>query len=183
LAAAGPADSVLDAPVMGSPAAIERGDGRFLIGGPAQTVRRLDPLWSALGTGYVHCGPTGSGVVLKLMSNLQLMIGVTALAEAVATARRHGIADDLLRKVFSESFVVSDATKLRLEALLSDEHPGWFTPLLARKDVRLAVQLAEQEDIPVRLGPATESLLTSVIDTGRQWSDLAAVIEALNPPI
>lgn len=181
LAAAGPADAVLDAPVMGSPMAIERGEGRFLIGGPAETVHRLDPLWSALGAGYVHCGPTGSGVVVKLMSNLQLMIGVAALAEAVATARRHGISDELLRTVFGESFVVSGAAKLRLESLLDGEHPGWFTPQLARKDVRLAVELAEQEGIPVQLGPATESLLTSVIDTGREWSDFAAIIEALNP--
>lgn len=182
LAAAGPADSVLDAPVMGSPTAIARGEGRFVIGGPIDTVRRLDPLWSTLGAGYLHCGPIGSGAVIKLVSNLQLMIGVTALAEAVATARRHGIGDDLLRTVFSDSFVLSGAAKLRFEAVLSDDHPGWFTPQLARKDVRLAVELAEQQGIPVRLGPATESLLTSVIETGREWPDLAAVIEALNPP-
>jgi 3-hydroxyisobutyrate dehydrogenase-like beta-hydroxyacid dehydrogenase len=66
-----------------------------------------------------------------------------------------------------------------LDSLLDGTHPGWFTPTLARKDLRLALGLAEEAGVRVRIGPATEELLTSVIDTGSQWSDFAAVIEAL----
>lgn len=180
LASAGPADAVLDSPVQGSPSAIEAGQGRFLIGGPADTIRRLDPLWADLGAGYTHCGPAGSGAVLKVVSNLQLMIGLAALAEAVATARRQGIDDDLLRAVFADSPVISPATRLRLESVLSDDHPGWFSPELARKDVSLAVRLAQDQGVPVRVGPAVENLLTTVVASGAQWPDVSAVIEALN---
>jgi 3-hydroxyisobutyrate dehydrogenase-like beta-hydroxyacid dehydrogenase len=179
LAAAGPADAVLDSPVLGSPTAVESGAARFLVGGPAETVLRLNSLWNELGSGYVHCGPAGAASVIKLMSNLQLMIGVTALAEAVATARACGIEDDLLRTVFGDSPVVGAAGGQRLDSLLSDDHPGWFTPALARKDVRHAVALAEQHGVPVRLGPATDDLLTTVIDGGTDWPDFTAVIEAL----
>jgi 3-hydroxyisobutyrate dehydrogenase-like beta-hydroxyacid dehydrogenase len=179
LATAGPEDAVLDSPVMGSPASIAEGGGRFLIGGPADTVRRLDRLWSDIGAGYTHCGPPGSGALMKLMSNLQLVIGVAALSEAVATARRHGIDDDLLRTVFAESVVVSPASRLRLDAVLSDDHAGWFSPTLARKDVRLATGLAEAKGVPVQVGPAVENLLTTVIKAGGSWTDFAAVIEAL----
>ncbi|HVV23006.1 MAG TPA: NAD(P)-dependent oxidoreductase [Pseudonocardiaceae bacterium] len=179
LAAAGPEGAVLDAPVQGAPSLIAAGGGQFLVGGAAESVGKLDPLWSDLGAGYTHCGPPGSGAVVKLVSNLQLMIGVTALAEAIATARRNGIDDDLLRTVFAESAVVSAASRLRLDSLLSDDHPGWFSPELARKDVRHAIALAEQQGVPVRLGPATENLLTAVIEAGGQWPDFSSVIEAL----
>jgi 3-hydroxyisobutyrate dehydrogenase-like beta-hydroxyacid dehydrogenase len=181
LAAAGPAGRVLDAPVMGAPAAIARGDGRFLIGGPAETVERLEPLWDDLGAGYVHCGPAGSGATMKLVSNLLLITGVTALAEAIATARGQGVTDELLRTVFGNSGVLSPASRMRLDSLLDDDHPGWFAPALARKDVRLAIGLAEEAGVPARIGPATEQLLTGVIDTGDRWQDFAAVIEALRP--
>jgi hypothetical protein len=33
----------------------------------------------------------------------------------------------------------------------------------------------------VRIGPATEQLLTGVIDTGEQWQDFAAVFEGPRP--
>ena len=116
---------------------------------------------------------------MKLISNLLLITGVAALAEGIATARHHGIPDDLLRNVFADTMVVSPTSKLRLESLLDDSHPGWFSPALARKDLRLAIGLAEQAGVRVRIGPAAEALLTTVIDAGGQWPDFAAVIEAL----
>lgn len=182
LAEAGPADSVLDAPMLGSPKAVSQGAGRFLIGGPPETVRRLEPLWSDLAGGYVHCGPAGTGATMKLMCNLQLILGVAALAEALGTARAAGIGDDLLRAVFANSPFLSESTRTRFESVFDPRHPGWFSPELARKDVRLAVEMAQRRGVPVQLGPAAENLLTSVIDGGTAWPDFAAVIEALRPP-
>jgi 3-hydroxyisobutyrate dehydrogenase len=116
---------------------------------------------------------------MKLVSNLLLITGVTALAEGIVTARKSGISDELLKGVLADSFVVSAASKGRLESLFDSSHPGWFSPALARKDVRLAIDLAAQAGVAVRVGPATEALLSTVIDAGGQWPDFAAVIEAL----
>jgi 3-hydroxyisobutyrate dehydrogenase-like beta-hydroxyacid dehydrogenase len=179
LAEAAPDGRFLDSPVMGAPATIRKGQGHFMVGGPAETVTRLAPLWRDLGADFLHAGPVGSGLALKLVQNMLLVIGVTALAEGVAVARAQGISDDLLRTLFANSPVISPADRVRLESLLSDDHPGWFTPELARKDVGLAVSLAEQTQVPVRLGPTVIELLTSVIDTGQRWDDFTAVIEAL----
>jgi 3-hydroxyisobutyrate dehydrogenase-like beta-hydroxyacid dehydrogenase len=68
---------------------------------------------------------------------------------------------------------------MRLDSLFDESHPGWFTPELARKDVRLAVGLAEKTEVGVRIGPATAALLSTVIETGHPWPDFSAVIEAL----
>jgi 3-hydroxyisobutyrate dehydrogenase-like beta-hydroxyacid dehydrogenase len=180
LAAAGPDGRVLDSPVMGSPAMVEAGLGRFLIGGPVTAITAVEPVWSDLGAGYTHCGPVGAGATMKLISNSLLITGVVALAEAMATARRHGISDQLLRDVLGDSPVVSGSSRARFESLLDDAHPGWFAPTLARKDLRLAIDLAEQAGVGVRIGPAAEALLTDVIDAGGQWPDFSAVIEALS---
>ncbi len=180
LAEEGPDDRVLDAPVMGSPAMIEGGFGRFLIGGPAPTVAALDPLWNDLGAGHTHCGPVGAGATMKIVGNLLLITGVASLAEAIATARRHDISEELLRSLLADNPLVSLACSLRLDSLLDGTHPGWFSPALARKDLRLAVDLAEEAGVGVRVGPAVEALLTTVIDAGGQWPDFTAVIEALS---
>lgn len=83
-------------------------------------------------------------------------------------------------KEFADSFVVSPASKVRLDSLFDASHPGWFTPALARKDVRLAVGLAEESEVGVRIGPATETLLSAAVDGNDSWPDFTAVIEALN---
>ena len=179
LAAVGPADRVLDAPVMGAPENVAVGHCRFLVGGPLPTISSCDPLWTDLGVGYTHCGPIGTASIMKLISNLLLITGVESLAEAIATARSHGIPDELLQDVFGQSPVVSPTSAIRLGSVLDPNHPGWFSPTLARKDVRLAVGLAEQAGLTVRVGPATEALLTAVVESRAEWPDFSAVIEAL----
>jgi 3-hydroxyisobutyrate dehydrogenase-like beta-hydroxyacid dehydrogenase len=180
LAELGPEGRVLDAPVMGSPAMIAGGSGRFLIGGPGEAISVLEPLLNDLGSGYAHCGPVGTGATMKVLSNSLLITGVAALAEAIATARQQAIPDELLRTILADSPVVSLASNLRLDNLLDPAHPGWFSPALARKDLRLAIDLAEETGVGVRIGPAAEALLTTVIDAGGEWPDFAAVIEALS---
>jgi 3-hydroxyisobutyrate dehydrogenase-like beta-hydroxyacid dehydrogenase len=180
LAELGPEGRVIDAPVMGSPAMIAGGLGRFLIGGPAEAISSLASLWNDLGSGYAHCGPVGTGATMKVLANSLLITGVAALAEAIATARQQDIPDELLRTILADSPVVSLPSSLRLDNLLDPTHPGWFSPTLARKDLRLAIDLAEETGVGVRIGPAAEALLTTVIDAGGEWPDFAAVIEALS---
>src|SRR6516162_3277309 len=176
LAQLGPDGRVLDAPVMGSPQMIAGGLGRFLIGGPTEAIAAIKPLWNDLGSGYTHCGATGTGATMKILANSLLITGVASLAEAIATAREQAIPDELLRTLFADSPVLSLASKLRLDSLLDATHPGWFSPALARKDLRLAMDLAEETGVGVRVGPAAEALLTTVIDSGGDWPDFAAVI-------
>ena len=144
------------------------------------TIRSCDPLWTDLGVGYTHCGPVGMASVMKLVSNLLLITGVASLAEAIATARGHGVSDELLQEVFGESPVISLTSAIRLKSVIDPNHPGWFSPTLARKDLRLAVGLAQQAGLPVRVGPATDALLTTVVESGEEWPDFSAVIEALS---
>jgi 3-hydroxyisobutyrate dehydrogenase len=179
VAANGPADRVLDTPVMGAPENVAAGHGRFFVGGPLPTINSCDPLWTDLGAGYTYCGPVGTAAVMKLISNLLLITGVAALAEAIATARSHGISDELLQDVFTGSPVISPTSAIRLQSVLNPDHPGWFSPTLARKDLRLAVGLARQKGLSVRIGPATDALLTAVVDSAEEWPDFSAVIEAL----
>jgi len=180
LAELGPDGRVLDAPVMGSPAMVAGGLGRFLIGGPASGIAAIETLWNDLGSGYTHCGPVGTGATMKILANSLLITGVASLAEAIATARQQAVPDEFLRTLFADSPVLSLASNLRLDSLLDPTHPGWFSPTLARKDLRLAIDLAEETGVGVRVGPAAEALLSTVIDAGGEWPDFTAVIEALS---
>jgi 3-hydroxyisobutyrate dehydrogenase-like beta-hydroxyacid dehydrogenase len=53
---------------------------------------------------------------MNLVSNLLLITGVTALTEAIATARGQGVTDDLPRTVFGNSGVLSPASRMRLDS-------------------------------------------------------------------
>lgn len=174
-----PGNYILDCCVMGSPAAIVDGKGRFLVGGAKAVVEQVAPLLADLGAGYMHCGELGLGGVMKITSNLQLMIGVTALAEAVAIARSHGVDDEIIKQVNENSLVTSESTRLRLASVMDPKHPGWFPPRLAVKDVSLALDLSEEMGLSTQVATATASALKAL--DGQDWEDFAAVLEVISP--
>ena len=168
---------VLDTPVLSSPDMIRAGQGRFFVGGSADAALTVSPLLDDLGAGHTRCGEVGSGAVMKILSNAQLVVGVAALAEAVATARAQGVTDDVLTAVFGESIVISQAATFGLHAMLDPEHEGVLGPVgHATSDVRLALELAPE--LNLALSPAVLDLLARVSD--RDWPDFSAVIEGLS---
>jgi 3-hydroxyisobutyrate dehydrogenase len=167
---------VLDTPVMGSPQMVREGHVTFLVGGGEHADPAVFGLLDDLGAGHTRCGPAGGGTVMKIVSNLQLVLGVAALAEAVATAREQGVDDDVLRAVFGDSLVVSQGARMGLSAMLDPEHRGLLGPVSnAVNDVNLALSLAG--DLDLVLSPTVVELLGRVAD--RQWPDFSAVVEGL----
>jgi 3-hydroxyisobutyrate dehydrogenase-like beta-hydroxyacid dehydrogenase len=179
LAAEVSGDRFLEAPIMGSPIATERGQARLLLSGPEATARRLDPLWSDLAAGYVYCGPTGSALTVKLMSNEVLIGSTLLLAQAIVTAQRNGIGDDVIRQVFGQSLVVGPGVLARFESLMSDEHPALWSIDLASKDIRLALDLAERAGVSAPVGAATGAELDRAAQAGLGDADMAAVVDLL----
>ncbi|HET9692504.1 MAG TPA: NAD(P)-binding domain-containing protein [Acidimicrobiales bacterium] len=178
LADEGPAGRVLDSPVLGAPAALAAGKGRFLVGGPEAALATAQPVLDDLGAATTHCGPAGAGAVMKLVANLMLVAGVAAMAEGVAIARGHGLGDDLLRQLLPDLPVTAPASAMRLDPVLDPAHPGWFGPALARKDVRLAAALAGDAGLDPAVAPALDRLLGATMEAG-EWPDFSAVIEGL----
>ena len=166
---------VLDTPVLGSPDMVMAGQGQFFVGGEAATLQAVTQLLGDLGN-YTCCGALGSASVIKILSNTQLVVGVAALAEAVATARAQGVTDDVLNAVFGDSLMVSRGASFGLPALLDPNHEGQLGPVGdASYDVRLALELAAK--LNLALFPGALELLGRVAD--QNCSDFSAVIEGL----
>lgn len=83
--------AVLDAPVSGGPGGAAAGTLSIMVGGDADAVERMRPLFDAMGATVVHHGPPGSGQLAKLV-NQTLVAGTTlAACEAYTFAAHHGL--------------------------------------------------------------------------------------------
>lgn len=82
---------LIDAPISGTSRQLVLGEAVFLVGGPAETVRDLAPLFAALGRAHHHTGAIGTGTAMKLAVNLVLGLNRAALAEGLVLADRLGI--------------------------------------------------------------------------------------------
>ena len=113
---------------------------------------------------------------MKLVSNLLLITGVTALAEGIVTARKNGISDELLKDVLADSFVVSARVQGPTGEPVRQLSP-WVVLSVAcsqGRSVSCRSRRTGRSSRAAAVGPATDALLTSVIEAGGQWPDFAA---------
>ena len=141
--------SWLDAPVSGGSEGAARGTLAVMIGGDADVVARVRPILEAYGTSINHVGPTGSGQQTKLVNQILVVINGYAVSEALIFAKAAGL--DLARVVeavaggAAGSWMLSNRGPQMIER---DWRPG-FTIDLQQKDLRLALEAADELGVPV----------------------------------
>ena len=78
--------TLIDSPVSGGPQGSETGTLRIFVGGDAGVVEKCRPILEVLGEPkyVVHCGPSGSGQIVKGVNQLAMGLGDAAFMEAMA---------------------------------------------------------------------------------------------------
>ena len=170
-----------DAPVARTRFAAERGELSVMVGADAQTFTRIEPLLGCFATDVLHCGPVGTGQVVKLMNNMVLFEIGGAVAEALAIGRRSGVDPavllDALSKGSADSFALRNHGQ---KAMLPREYPERaFSTRYALKDLEYALQLAAEAGIDAPGARLARRRFLAAMDAGdaeRYWPVIAEQI-------
>ena len=171
-----------DAPIARTRQAAEEGTLSIMVGADAATFARIAPLLAHCGTDVTHCGPVGSGQVVKILNNMVLVETVVALAEALAIARRAGVDGqvlfDTLAKGSADSFALRNhGMKAMLPGLFPERA---FSSAYARKDLDYALGLAAHVGVGADAARYAHGLLTASIERGDgdlYWPVIARVVD------
>ena len=157
----------LDAPVSGGPAAAASGTMTMLLGGDTQVLERVEPALELLTGKRVVVGGSGAGHAAKIANNMLCAANLVLVAEALKLGEAAGIpAASLLEGVNAGSgrSGVSEVNYPRW--ILNGAYDSGFTMGLMRKDVRLALALAEEKGVA----------LPGFTGIARLWEKSAAAI-------
>jgi 3-hydroxyisobutyrate dehydrogenase-like beta-hydroxyacid dehydrogenase len=170
---------MLDAPVSGSIPQAESGTLAVMAGGDEQAFRKVEPLLGSLGHTVTHVGANGQGLVLKLAINISLAVQVLAFSEGLLLAERDGVAPKLAAEVMAGSPIGSPMLKARVPLLLDLPDGAWFDVTMMHKDIRLALEAADELSIPLPSAALADEMLTRATELGYAHRDLAALHETL----
>lgn len=140
--------SFLDAPFTGSRDAAAAGDLVYYIGGDEELITKLTPLLLETAKKVIHTGGIGTATILKLVTNLISACSVQAMAEAMATARKHGIAPEALIDVVGANACGSPLAAMKLPTMAKGDFDTHFSLSNMLKDSRYALELASGLDTP-----------------------------------
>ena len=129
----------LDAPVAGSRPQADAGALIYLVGGDAEAVERVRPVFEVLGGAVHHVGPVGQGAAIKLAVNALYAVQVAAVAEQLAMLRAAGVDEARAAEVLGATPVASPAAVGAMGAIVARRFDPLFPIDLVEKDLRYAV--------------------------------------------
>jgi 3-hydroxyisobutyrate dehydrogenase-like beta-hydroxyacid dehydrogenase len=169
---------MLDAPVSGSVPQVQSGTLTIMVGGDRHAYDKVEAVLEVLGS-PTYIGDNGQGLVLKLAINISLAVQMLALSEGLVLAERDGVDTKLALEVMTESPIGSPMLKARVPLILDSSGEAWFDVDLMHKDIRLALQTADELDVPLRSAHAADEVLTRADELGYGHRDIAVLREVL----
>lgn len=172
--------ALVDAPVSGSVAAATAASLTIMAAGEPSAVERARPVLSDLGSPVVAIGPSGAGSSMKLAVNAVLHSLNGAVSEALVLAEKAGIARADAYGVFLESAIAAPFVTYRQRSFEDpDGSPVGFALGLAAKDLRLAIELAEECGASLPQTSANLAIMDDAMAAGFVDRDETALAEYL----
>lgn len=157
----------IDAPVSGGPKRAATGELTMVLGGEAADIERAKPVLSALSTRQVHVGASGAGHMAKIVNNLMCAAHLLMAGESFRLAQAAGLDPERLLEAINGGSGRSGVTEVNFPTwVMNDAFDSGFTMQLMRKDVRLALQMAEETGLAL---PLTQEI-------GALWAASAGTI-------
>jgi 3-hydroxyisobutyrate dehydrogenase len=164
----------LDAPVSGGDIGARNATLVIMAGGREADFERARPILSLLGKNVALLGPAGSGQYCKMANQIAGAVGIVAVFEALAYAKRAGLDPMRVHASISGGAAGSWAlTNLGPRALAGDFAPGFYVKHL-RKDIAIAVASAQEMGLDLPGLDCARRLYDRVSEAG--WDDLGTQV-------
>jgi 3-hydroxyisobutyrate dehydrogenase len=161
----------LDAPVSGGPKGAESGKLAIWVGGDEAVFKKHEAVLKQIGDQPYYVGPIGAGTVAKLAHNCASFSVQAALAEIFTLGVKGGVEPLALFRALRQGATGRKRTFDRLaEHFLPGAYdPPAFSVRLAHKDVSLALELAREAGVPMKIAEIAFAELDQAMKRG--WSE------------
>jgi 3-hydroxyisobutyrate dehydrogenase-like beta-hydroxyacid dehydrogenase len=170
---------MLDAPVSGSVSAVESGTLIIFVGGEAEALEQVRPIFDLLSQKVIHVGPSGQAVSMKIAINLNLATQLQSLFESLLLAERSGIPRAVALDALLSSVAASPAMKYRAPFILNMPEEVWFNVAMMQKDLQLALDLGRELGVVLLSTALANQMLTAARALGYGEQDFAALFNVV----
>lgn len=179
--------TMVDAPVSGGIAAAEGGTLTFMVGGSDEGFERARPFLDQMGKAVIHAGEPGSGQAAKICNNMLLGATMAATCETFVLAQKLGLDPqvffDISSKASGQSWSMTSycpVPGVGPETPADRGYEGGFAAALMLKDLKLAMEAAQESDAYTPMGSEAEELYQRFVNLGGGSKDFSGIIKMID---
>jgi 2-hydroxy-3-oxopropionate reductase len=174
---------MLDAPVSGGDVGAINATLSIMVGGAAEDLERARPVFSVLGKTITHCGPSGSGQVVKACNQVVVALVIAAISEGLVLGSKAGVNPEVILQVLGGGLAQNRVMDLRGPTMIRHRFEPGGKAQFHRKDLNIALQLAHAYNVSLPITAIVDQLFTTLVardQGGFDHSALLTVIETLS---
>jgi 3-hydroxyisobutyrate dehydrogenase-like beta-hydroxyacid dehydrogenase len=170
---------LVDAPVSGGPENCDDGTLMIIAGGTESTYESetVQTVLECLGSKVFYAGDVGSGHTVKLLNNVMSMGNLLLSMEIVSLGVAAGVDGDVLHEILPNTGGASNQFRKRFPRVLNRNFEPGFTVDYAKKDIGLAMETAESEEVPMFMGEMVYQMYTRAMAEGLGEEDCCSVVK------
>jgi 3-hydroxyisobutyrate dehydrogenase len=171
--------AMVDAPVSGGSEGARNATLTIFVGGAESDVERARPVLHALGRTITHVGPIGAGQAVKAVNQVILAGTYLGVAEGIVLAMKAGLDVEQVVAALGGGAAQSWVLANRSGRMLDNDYPLGFKVALHRKDLAIALDLANQLGAALPVAGLAAQLETGLIGRGHGDDDMSALARAI----
>ncbi|MGE3384886.1 MAG: 2-hydroxy-3-oxopropionate reductase [Pyrinomonadaceae bacterium] len=174
---------MLDAPVSGGDKGAIAGTLSIMAGGDAKDFERARPLFEAMGKTIRHCGPIGSGQVVKACNQIVVALVIEAVSEALVLGSKAGVDPQVILEVLGGGLAQNRVMELRGPTMIGHDFTPGFKARLHRKDMKIILETARELGVELPVSTIVDQMFADLLASGNgdlDHSSLLLVIEELS---
>lgn len=170
----------VDAPVSGGQAGAENGKLSVMCGGDEAHVEAARDAMSAYSARIVHIGPSGAGQLCKAVNQICIAGLLQGLSEGVHFADKAGLDIDRVLEAISGGAAQSWQMENRGKTMAADEFDFGFAVDWMRKDLRIALSAARENDAQLPVTALVDQFYADVQAMGGGRWDTSSLVRRLH---
>jgi len=160
----------LDAPVSGGDIGARNGTLAIMVGGPAQALDAVRPVFEAMGKTITHIGEAGSGQVAKAANQIMVAAQMVAMGELLIFAQKAGADPRKVIEAIKGGAAQCWTLDVKPPRLFEGNRQPGFKARMQAKDLNIVIESAREFGAPLPAAAIHSQLFNAMIEQG--WGDL-----------
>jgi len=173
----------LDAPVSGGDIGAKNGTLTIMVGGEADALERVMPVFLAMGKTVTHVGEPGAGQVAKAANQIMVAAQMVAMAELLVFSQKAGVDPQKVVEAIKGGAAQCWTLDVKPPRLFAGNRAPGFKARMQSKDLNIVLETAREYGVSLPATAENAQLFTAMLQMDMGELDNSAVlgvIEALS---
>jgi 2-hydroxy-3-oxopropionate reductase len=169
----------LDAPVSGGDIGAHDGTLAIMVGGPADALEKVMPVFEAMGKKITHVGESGAGQIAKAANQIMVAAQMVAMGELLIFAQKAGADPQKVVEAIKGGAAQCWTLDVKPQRLFAGNRQPGFKAAMQSKDLQIVLDTAKEYGIILPSASLDAQLYQSMLQHGSGLLDNSAVIEVI----